>query len=209
MSHIRYSILKEKDFKGASECISSTFSSGEPMTKVLGIAKPDFDYFAETFIKKAIKDELSVVAKDSDGKVVGCIVCEDFITDLPEGIENISPNFNPIITLLSELDEKYKEEKNVQRGQLLHMFMGGVYKEFAGSGIAFGMTNFIEGYAKSKGFIGAVGEVTGPISQHVYIKQLGYTEISSINYSTFLFEGEKVFRNITECESCKLIVKQF
>jgi hypothetical protein len=209
MSHIRYSILKEKDFEGAAECISSTFSKGEPMTKALGIKKADFDYFAEVFIKKAVKDELSVVAKNSDGKVIGCIVCEDFITDLPDGIEGISSSFDPIISMLGELDEKYKVENNITNGQLLHMFMGGVYKEYAGLGVAAGMTQFIEGYTKSKNFKGAIGEVTGPISQHVYINQLGYKEVSSISYKSFQFEGKYIFSDITDCESCKLIVKHF
>jgi hypothetical protein len=209
MSHIRYSILKPKDFEGATECISSTFSQGEPMTKSLGIKKSDFDYFAEVFIKKAVKDEVSVVAKDSAGKVIGCIVCEDFITDLPEGSEKISSSFDPIIALLGELDEKYKVENNVQPGQLLHMFMGGVYKEYAGMGVALGMTQFIESHTKSKSFKGAIGEVTGPISQHVYINQLGYKDVSSISYKTFQFEGKRIFSNITECEGCKLIVKHY
>jgi ribosomal protein S18 acetylase RimI-like enzyme len=136
-------------------------------------------------------------------------VCEDFVTELPEGIENISSNFNPIIALLCELDDPFKIENNVVPGQYLHMFMGGVYKEYAGSGIASGMTQFIEGHAKSKGFKGAVGEVTGPISQHVYIKQLGYKEISAIDYSNFKFEGENIFQNINECKSCILIAKHF
>ncbi len=202
------SILSSEDVDEAIDCIAQTFSQGEPMTSLLGISKEEFTYFAKVFITKAAREGMSVVARDiySD-QFMGCIICEDYVTDLPEGIEDISPNFNPIIALLESLGTCYKTEHSVNPGELYHLFMGGVYKEFAGSGVASQMSFFIEKLGKEKGYNGAIGEVTGPISQHVYINQLGYQPLYHIRYSDFLYEGKRIFKNITACEKCILIYK--
>ncbi|MDJ1479021.1 hypothetical protein QNI16_00920 [Cytophagaceae bacterium YF14B1] len=207
---ITYSVLTKDDVEGAVDCISSTFTYGEPMTKLLGISKKEFDHFAKLFVNKAVTDGLSIVAKDSiSGEVIGCLVCEDFITELPEGIETISEKFFPIFGLLEELTNKFKSQNVVAQGELYHLFMGGVRKEFAGKGVIDELTLEAEKLAQSKNFKGAIGEATGPISQHVYVNRFGYQPLDIVEYKEFLFEDAPVFADIQDCEKCQLIIKYF
>jgi hypothetical protein len=201
-------LLSDAHAKGAIECITSTFLSGEPMTRALNIKKQDFYDFVELFINKAIAEGLSIVAKTPDtNRIIGCLVCQDFNSDLPQGIERVAESFAPIFELLGHLDDRYKARHEVHSGEMYHLFMGGVDREFAGQGIIHQMTHQAEMLARSIGFTAAIGEATGPVSQHVYLNHLGYKVLDAICYQDFLFEGDYVFRSITECESCKLIYK--
>jgi hypothetical protein len=210
LQHVTYStqLLSASNAKGAIECIASTFLAGEPMTKALQIREQDFYDFVEIFVNKAITDGLSIVTKDKEtDRVVGCLVCQDFNADLPDGIEKVAESFAPIFSLLGHLDERYKARYQVNKGELYHLFMGGVVKEYAGQGIIHQMTRQGEILARAYGFKAAIGEATGPISQHVYLKHLGYKEIDAICYDDFLYEGAYIFKNVTDCKSCKLIYK--
>lgn len=208
---ISYQILAEEHLATAIECIASNFVSGELMTTALGITLEEFKYFAKIFLKKAVKDQLSLIAKDErSGKVVGALICEDFVTELPDGIETVSPKFLPIFEVLGSLDEAYKEKYLVKPGQLYHIFMVGVNKEYAG--LSTRLTKIAEHLARKKGYIAAIGEATGPISYQIYTKRLGFREIEGINpiyYKEFYYEGQPIFRHMTECNSCRLLIKDY
>jgi len=205
---VQCSTLSYRDIEEAVECIAKTFSLGEPMTSLLQITENEFRYFARIFIEKTAQEGLSVVARNAEtGQFLGCIICEDYVTDLPEGIGMISPNFGPIVELLDTLGANYKADNNVAKGEIYHLFMGGVYPQYAGLNIAKTLTEHLENMARNKGYSKAIGEVTGPISQHVYIDKLGYSPVYDISYKDFIFEGNTVFEAINSCESCILIVK--
>lgn len=203
-----YSLLTNRDIEEAAICIARAFRQGEPMALALNIPEEDFIYFTRILIKKAARDGMSVVARDpQNNRLAGCIICEDYVTEPPEGIEKVSPLFNPIFSLLDALGASYRAEHFVAPGEIYHLFMGGVYPDYAGYGIAAQITNFIENHARKKGYKAAIGEVTGPVSQHIYIKQLGYRPLYKIRYQDFLYEGKTIFKNITACEHCILIHK--
>lgn len=208
---ISYQVLAEDNLKSAIECISSTFYFGEPMTKALDITLEEFKYFAEIFLRKAVLDQLSVVAKDNiTGKVVGVLIAEDFMTEPPASIETVSPKFLPIFQLLGTLDEKYKEKYPVKLGEMYHIFMVGVYKEYPG--LSLPLTRTAEIIAREKGYIAAIAETTGPISHKIYTKRLGFKEledIEPINYAKFEYYGKHVFASISECTSCQVIFKDY
>lgn len=208
---ISYQILAEENLASSIECISRTFQSGEPMTKALGITLEEFKYFAKILLRKAVNDQLSLVATDNiTGQVVGILIGEDFVTEALEGIETVSPKFLPIFELLGGLDEAYKEKSLVKSGQLYHIFMVGVYKEYAGLSVQ--LTNKVEIMARKKGYTSAIAEATSAISQKIYTKRLGFKEVEEIppvRYAEFQHEGKSVFANITECDSCRLIIKDY
>jgi hypothetical protein len=210
LQHVTYSthLLSTSHAQGAIECIASTFLGGEPMTRALKLKESDFYDFVEIFIHKAISEGLSIVAKDPDtDRIIGCLVCQDFNADLPEGIERVSESFAPIFSLLTHLDERYKARYGVNMGDLYHLFMGGVAKKYSGQGIIHQMTHQGEMLARSYGFKAAIGEATGPVSQHVYLNHLGYKEIDAVTYRDFVYQGTYVFKDVTSCTSCKLIYK--
>jgi hypothetical protein len=206
---ISYQVLAEDDLQSAIECISSTFYFGEPITKALDITLEEFKYFAGILLRKAVLDKLSVVAKDNvKGIVVGVLIAEDFMTEPPANIETISPKFLPIFELLGTLDTRYKEKYPVQLGELYHIFMVGVYKEYPG--LSLPLTRTAEIIAREKGYIAAIGEATNPISYTIYTKRLGFKDVKGvepITYGKFEYSGKQVFANISECANCQIIRK--
>ena len=186
---ILYDLLRAEDVIDASDCIAETFSSGEPMTRILEITKDEFLVFSKIICEKTVGHGLSIVAKDRQtGKLCGSLVNEDFVTDSPEGLDKISTKLKPIFTMLERLDDKYKERHSVSRNEILHIFMSGVYKKYIGRQISGIMKQAGHNIARMKKYKGAISEATGPFSQKIN-RGLGYKLIDSINYKEFEFEG--------------------
>ena len=89
-------VLEPKHISAVTQCISSTFIKGEPMSEALNIREEEFSYFAQLFIQKAATDQLSVVAVTDTGEIAGALICEDYATDPPMGLDQVSEKFNPI-----------------------------------------------------------------------------------------------------------------
>lgn len=206
---IVYDVLKAEDLSGAVNCLAATFTSGEPIAKSLGITLEEFKVFAEVVGKKAVREELSIVARyEKTKEVLGCIICDDFVTDLPEDIDIISNKFAPVYQLLEQLDASYKQQYQVKNNEILHLFLLAVDREHRGKKIANSLVEASEKLGKLKGYKGAIAEATGPISQYIFIEKQNYDVIGAIKYQEFEFEGKRVFQNIEDCESCKLVYKK-
>ncbi len=200
-------VLDNNELEQTIECAAETFAR-EPMTKKMEIPPDDYKIFARLFCEKAVADGLSVVAVDDDsGDVMGFMLSDDFMDDPPD-LGNVNKGFGPILTLLDDLDNKYKDANDIQSGELLHLFMLGISDKFAGSGVGKSIT--IEGMklAQSKGFKGCILEATGVVSQHI-AKKSGFEELDEVQYESFKFDGEAVFADIQGHVSCKLMKMEF
>lgn len=208
-NRIIYEIFKEEDLEQTIACIIDVFPIREPMTEALHITPDEFYSFAKIYCKKAVKDGLSVIAKDRDtGGVIGFLISEDLASEPPKGIEMISKKFHPIMALLNRLEEEYKKTRTVDKGEILHLFMGGVSQHYEGRNIT---TTLIEEnlkLAKMKNFSYAIGEGTGKVVFHITRDKLGFNEKHAIEYKSFTYKGEKVFKNIETSTSCILVEKQ-
>ena len=114
---IIYEILQANDLEQTIACICDVFTASEPMTKAVGITPDEFYSFAKIYINKAVKDELSVVAKDKvNRKVLGFLISEDLISEPPDEIETVNAKFHPIMELLDQLGEKYRTSQKIEKG---------------------------------------------------------------------------------------------
>ncbi|MBD2730142.1 hypothetical protein H6G96_28440 [Nostoc sp. FACHB-892] len=208
---ISYQILTEDNLKSAVECISNTFYLGEPMTKALGITLKEFKHFTGILAKKAIINKLSVVAIDNiTRKVVGVLIAEDFMTEPPTSIKTVSPKFLPMFEVIGTLDAKYRAKYPVKLGELYHLLMVGVYREYAGLSVP--LTRTAEIIARSKGYVAAIGETTNPIAYKIYTKRLGFKDVEGvepITYASFKYSGKRIFADISDCISCQIIRKDY
>ncbi len=205
-----FEILQENDIEQTIICVIETFSRGEPMAKSLGITSNEYHFFAEIVCKKAVKDGLSIVAKDkATGKVIGFCISEDLISEPPEGIEKVNAKFHPILALLTSLDEKYITSHKVEKGQIFHLYMAGVSESYKNRNIATMLLAESLKLAKLKNFSGAIAEATGLVSQHIIRDKLGFEEKDVIKYKSFLYEGKNIFKNIVNPPKCILLEKRF
>lgn len=207
---IIYKVLQADDLEQTIKCISEVFPRNEPTTKELGITPFEFYSYAEIYCKKALKEGLSVVAKDKvTGNVIGFCISEDLASEPPEGIEMINPKFHPVMALLNSLDEEYKKSHKVEKGQILHLVMAGVSQHYEGRNVVTTLTAENLKHAKLKNYSGAVAEATGLVSQHIARDKLGFKEMFEIEYKSFIYGEKHIFKNIENSPSCILLEKQF
>jgi ribosomal protein S18 acetylase RimI-like enzyme len=128
---IKFRIIQPDDLEQTVDLCSQVFANYEPMTRALKINCQEFKTFAESYCRKAIEDGLSIVATDSNEKVVGFVISEDLMTE-PPLLDDISDKFEPLLALLHELDSSYtsKHSLDLELGQILHIFMLGVQDEY-------------------------------------------------------------------------------
>lgn len=197
--------LQKSDLEQTIRCMSSSFSQ-ETMSQALGIDVNSYLTFAEMFCQRAIKYNLSLVAKDEKtGDVIGFTILEDFLSEFPN-IDGIDSRFIPIINLINELDEWYIKNYTVKLGEILHIFMTGIYEEYRGKGIAHQLMEKTFQVAKNNHFQKIIAECTGAVTQHIRAKY-GFKTLKEIDYQTFVYNGELIFKNIKDIPTCKLMLK--
>nr|WKN39372.1 hypothetical protein K4G66_11790 [Tunicatimonas sp. TK19036] len=199
---ITLDVLGPEHIDSATRCIAATFSKGEPMSETLGITPTEFEYFARLFIEKTATEQMSVVAVNEEGDVIGATISEDYTTDPPAGLENISEKFNPIFQLLGSLGERYANTHEVAPGSHYHIFMCGVYHQYAHRKLAQKLNRFAEDLAREKQYRALICEATGRVSQFVVASQLGFDYVDEIVYHDFLYEEQPVFADIDSVKSC-------
>lgn len=203
---IIYELFQEKDLEETISLVAEDFSRAEPMTKSQGITADEFHYFAEIYCKKAVREGLSIVAKDK-GKIIGFIISEDLESGPPERIENINMKFNPIMALLNMLDEEYVKSYKKKDDKVFHLFMGGVDENNEKKHIISTLLEENLKLAKSKNFSVAIGEPTGLATQHILRDKFGFDEKIMIGYKKFNYNGKNVFKNIEGPVGCMLVEK--
>lgn|SRR3990170_5643509 len=208
---IIYEMLSMKNLEETIACIVDVFPRAEPMTKAVEITSDEFYPFAEIYCKKAIRERLSLIARDmATGNIIGFLISENLASEPPNGIETINEKFLPIIKLLDGLDENYKEEAlKLNERNILRLFMVGVSKHYEGLNLA---TTLIEEnlkLARQKNFSRAIGEATSSITQHILRDKLGFNEKFSIEYKSYTYNGKHVFKNVKNPSRCVLLEKRF
>ena len=138
---IIYELLQEKDLEKTIYCVTDVFTSREPLTTALGLTQDEFYPFAKMFCDKAVEDQLSYITKDAaTDEVIGFLIAEDLIQE-PDFQENYRRLFKeivkiqPLIDMVDKLEEKYLECKEVKKGEIFHMFLGGIAQRYQHRGI--------------------------------------------------------------------------
>ena len=194
---IQYELFTEDEIDCLVRVVSHAFTGFEPMTSALGVPYDDFCHFMRKLANKAIREELSIIARNpEDGKVIGALVCEDLMGDPPEGMDDVTPMLAPVFTLLDGLSEPYRQSRNYAVGDCLHIFMMAVLRNSTGKDIAQEMVNQSMINAVEKGYTQACTEATGVVSQYIFNEKYGFDKLEETLYRDFVFEGEHVFRKI-------------
>jgi ribosomal protein S18 acetylase RimI-like enzyme len=199
--------LGQSDLEQTIECVSRNFTQ-ETMSKALGINRNSYMPFAEIVCQKAIEEQLSLVAKDEESEdIIGFSILEDCVAEFPD-LDGIDPQFIPIMNLLGELGDWHKSNYQVQSGDILHLFMTGVDEQYRRQGIASQLLEATISQAKSNNYNSVIAECTGAITQNITTKY-GFKAIKEIDYKSYIYNGELVFKDINETRSCKLMLKKF
>lgn len=209
MAEISYAIAAPADTPAVIRLLAQCFSESEPPAVAMKLSFADMQRFLQDIVPRIVPDQLTVVARDEDrDELAGVLLTDDFAAAVAIDLDQISPKFLPILSMLETLDSHFRAHTTVTRYECLHLFMLAVRRGFAGRGIAQDLVRRCLENGSRKGYRSAITEATGGVSQHVFAK-CGFLEQFSVNYQQFFYRGEAVFASITEHEKASLMVRVF
>jgi len=199
--------FNKSDLESTIRCISHSFTQ-ETMSQALGIDVNSYVSFAEIVSQRAIQYQLSLVAKNEDsGDVVGFSILEDFLAETPN-LEDVDSRFLPIMNVVDELKKWYINNYAIKSGEILYISMTGVDEKYQGQGIAHQLMEETFQVARNNNYKGIIAECTGASTQHIRAKH-GFKVVKEIEYKTFLYNEELVFKDIEKPSGCQLMLKTF
>ena len=195
---IEYGVYSASDADAMANLLGEAFSRGDPPAVAVGLTPSEFGAFVRLLCPRAATDGLTIVAQlAGTGELVGALLTVDSAAAPPEGMDRLSPKFEPIFDILGELDAEYRGGGPPRPGESLHLFLLGVGERAAGRGVAHGLVAACLENGARKGYRTAVTEATNRVSQHVFRKQ-GFVERVRRSYGAHRFEGRAIFASIAE-----------
>lgn len=205
---IDFSIYNGFEADEIAQLLGKTFTRRDPLAVAAGLTEPEFVEFVQVLCPKAAYEGLTMVARSAEtGEIVGALVTEDAASAPAEGLDRISPKFDPIFDILGQLEANYGFGQTTSPGEHLHLFLLGVSPDFMGRGIAQQLVVQCLEHGANKGYQVAVAEATGLVSQHIFRKQ-GFTERGRGSYQDHRFNGLPIFTSIAEHQGPMLMEKR-
>ena len=195
---IEYHLYKASDGEEMARLLGDVFARHDPPAYAAGLTPAEFETFVSLLCPKAAVEGLTIVARHADtGAMIGAMLTEDSASDTPNGMECLSPKFDPIFDILGQLDAEYRETHHPGPGESIHLLLLGVAESTLGQGIAQQLVAAAIENAVGKGYRRAVTEATNPTSQHIF-RKLGFSERAHRSYRDHRFSGQLVFTSIAE-----------
>jgi len=196
ISGIRYSVCEQRDVPEIGRLLAETFARHDPPAVAVGLSPDEFEAFVRIVSRSAGTDRLTIIARDiASGAMAGALLTEDAALSSTEGLDHLSPKFDPIFDLLGQLDEKVRDERAVVPGDSLHLFLLGTAQRFEGRGIAQHLVTACLANGSAMGYRTAVTEATNRTSQHIFAK-LGFVSRAECSYAEYRRDGIPVFASI-------------
>jgi len=195
---IEYGLYTAQDATEMARLLGEVFSRRDPPAVAVGLTPVEFAAFVGLFCPKAAVEGLTIVARHAGTReLVGALLTEDSASALPDGMDQLSPKFEPIFDILGQLDTEYRADRPVRPGEALHLFLLGVAESVAGRGVAQHLVSTCLEHGVRQGYQRAVTEATNTVSRHIF-RKLGFTDRVRRSYLTHHFAGRAVFASIAE-----------
>ena len=195
---VNYSIYTASDADEMARLLGEVFAQRDPPAVATGLTSFEFEAFVRLFCPKADAQRLTIIARSADtGEMIGALLTEDFASAPPDGMDHLSPKFNPIFDILGQLDAEYRSGRIVHPGETIHLFLLGVAAHSAGKGTGQRLVAECLANGARRGYRMAVTEATNKTSQHLFRKQ-GFIERVRKSYGDHRFDGQAVFASIIE-----------
>jgi ribosomal protein S18 acetylase RimI-like enzyme len=198
LMRIQYDVYVPSDAEAMAKLLGEVFSRYDPPAVAAVITAAEFEAFVRLFCPKAAAECLTIVARlAGTGELIGALLTEDSASALPDGIDRLSPKFDPIFDILGQLDTEYRGGHAVRPGESLHLFLLGVSDRVARQGVAQQLVASCLEHGTRRGYRVAVTEATNKVSQHIFRKQ-GFVARVQRSYDAHRFDGRQVFASIAE-----------
>jgi len=198
ISGIEYSVCGPEDTPDMSRLLAESFTQHDPPAVAVGLTPDEFEAFVDLWSPAAGVDGLTIVARDvATRKLAGALLTDDAASPPPEGLDAVSEKFEPILDLLGQIDAEYRNERTIEEGQYLHLFLLGVAEQFSRRMIGQHLVAACLANGAIKGYSSAVTEATNPVSQHIF-GRLGFKKRAERSYGEYRLDGAPVFASISK-----------
>ena len=100
-----YGVCTAQDAVEMARLLGEVFSRRDPPTVAVGVTPSEFEAAVRLFCPKAAEEGLTIVARrPGTRELVGALLTEDSASALPDGMDRLSPKFEPIFDILGRLD---------------------------------------------------------------------------------------------------------
>ncbi|MER1985554.1 MAG: GNAT family N-acetyltransferase [Solibacillus sp.] len=208
-----YEILKKQDtelIKKTAECLAGTFTGvqvgdlwiQEPIIGyALQLPYDDFYAFTKEYIEENVEQGYCAVALDEAHNVVGALVgdANAFVIGESPQFEGSFSNMNVLIDVLEDIDERFLQDykarfgKDLEDGEVLHLFLLGVSAQHDRHQVVQQLGNMLRDKAKEKGIKMMLAEATNPKSIRLFERFHGLTKYVTVEgeYIAHLYENSK------------------
>ncbi len=178
--------------------LAETFTRRDPPAVAVGLASSEFEAFVRLLCPNAAAQGLTIVARFAGtGELLGAMLSEDGASSPLQGMDTLSPKFDPIFDILGQLDTEFWGGAVPRPGEVLHLLLLGVSGRVAGRGVAHQLVAECLKHGARRGYQTAFTEATNKVSQHIFRKQ-GFVTRDQRSYLTYRFNGRQVFASIAE-----------
>ncbi len=192
----QYEIMTAAHTEQVIEVFTQSFCRAEPMTHYLQMDEEKYRTFALAVTKKAIEDNLSVVALDK-GKVIALVIVEDIAQ--PGPIPDFDPKFEYILALLESLGAEFFNVKKISTHSIAHLFITAVADGYRGQHLSTQINLHAMDLAADRGFEFVYCEFTHYLNEKGIIPHLRNWKqlIGAVTYNEFEVNGFKPFSNLS------------
>ncbi|MGO9125432.1 MAG: GNAT family N-acetyltransferase [Terriglobales bacterium] len=195
---IEYGVYVASEADAMVRLLGEAFSRHDPPAVAVGLTASDFEAFVRLLCPKAAAAGLTIVARlAGTGELAGALLTEDCASPMPDGMDRLSPKFDPIFDILGQLDTEYWGGQAARPGESLHLFLLGVCDSVGGLGVAHQLVSACLEHGARRGYRMAITEATNKVSQHIFRKQ-GFQARVQRSYQAHRFNGREVFASIAE-----------
>lgn len=213
----------------AAECLAKTFIGVEVAGKwvqepIIGYALQlpyeDFYQFTKEYIEANVHQGYCAIALDKEQKVVGALVGDTNVLEIMEEdiFEGTFSNMNIVMHVLEDIDKRFLEDykkrygKDMEDGEVLHLFLLGVIAEHNRHDIVQGLGDILVKRARKEGLRLVLGEATNPKSLRLMEKYHDLTKYVDIegNFIVHKYESNEHLSSIpsTVADGIYIIVKE-
>mmetsp|Transcript_15419 Transcript_15419/g.27811 ORF Transcript_15419/g.27811 Transcript_15419/m.27811 type:complete len:236 (+) Transcript_15419:189-896(+) len=199
--NLTFELFTRKYHEDCHELLSDAFTRREPPEPLgchITYESGAFQHLAEYYLRVAAKEGMSTVCVDQDtGKAVGIVVTEDLKvalegnTELSAFMETLQTKFGDVFARVFHafevVEKPFLESINLDtEGNVWHMWMLGVDKEYGKLGIGSSLIRENLKMARDRGFAFAVADCTSSFSSKAFQKQ-GFKLHTRLKYKDYEF----------------------
>jgi len=213
----------------AAECLAKTFIGVEVAGKwvqepIIGYALQlpyeDFYQFTKEYIEANVHQGYCAVALDQEQNVVGALVGDTNVFEIIEEdiFEGTFADMNIVMRVLEDIDERFLEDyknrygKDMEDGEVLHLFLLGVIGEHNRHDIVQNLGDILIKKATEEGLKLVLAEATNPKSMRVLEKYHGLTKYVNVegDFIVHKYESNEHLSSIppTVADGIYIIVKE-